>query len=457
VRVDLTLQVGVTTETITVTADAPLLRTENSEQSTTVSGELFNSLPLNFGGGGGSTGAVRSWLSFIQLAPGVSGNDHRSAVNGAPGGAFKIYLEGQDVTSTNDTVWTSTVASASVETIGEFTMQTSNYSAEFGQVMGGVFNFTTKSGTNQLHGSAYEYMTNEVLDAHRPFTGARPINRKHDYGFTVGGPVYLPKLYDGRNKTFFFFGYEKFRNTTRSAGSLSTVPTEAYRRGDFSAALTGRQLGTDPLGRPIMENTIYDPRTTRTLADGSIVRDPFPNNTIPTSLLDPVALKVQSLIPNPDNTELLSNWDPRTPNSRFQSIPSVKIDHNFNSNSRMSGYWAVQDTTQITGNDGLPIPITGRRDQLIYGHTVRLNYDQSISPLSCCTWGLGIFVSTTPTARRTRFSTTTRSAALASREPRPSLRAFPASPAAATTSRITGVAWLSTWDPPRPTSFGTIS
>ena len=138
----------------------------------------------------------------------MSGTNERASVNGAPGGAFKIYLEGQDVTSSNDTVWTSTVAAASVETIGEFSMQTANFAAEYGQVLGGVFNFTTKSGTNELHGSLYDYMTNEALDAHRPFTGARPLSRKHNFGFSAGGPVYIPGLYDGRNKTFFFANVE---------------------------------------------------------------------------------------------------------------------------------------------------------------------------------------------------------------------------------------------------------
>ncbi len=158
-----------TTETVSVTAEISMLKTDNAEQSINVSGDRINDLPLNFGGGGGNS--VDSQLARLhQLAPGVSGTNERASVNGAPGGAFKIYLEGQDVTSTNDTVWTSTVAAASVETIGEFSMQTTNFSAEFGQVLGGVFNFTTKSGTNELHGSAYEYLTNEALDAHRPFT-----------------------------------------------------------------------------------------------------------------------------------------------------------------------------------------------------------------------------------------------------------------------------------------------
>ncbi len=299
------------------------------------------------------------------------------------------------------------MAAASVETIGEFSIQTNNFAAEFGQVLGGVFNFTTKSGTNQFRGSVYEYLTNEAFNAFRPLStpfatsprAAKSLDRKHDYGFSVGGPVRLLKKvfglasYDGRNKTFFFFNLEKYRNVTRSSGSLATVPTEGYRRGDFSAALTGRQLGTDVLGRPIMENAIYDPRTTRTVTVNNtqyIVRDPFPNNVIPTALLDPVALKIQALIPSPDNGEPLNNWDPRIPNRRFQSIPSVKIDHNFSDRSKLSGYWSLEDTTQITGTDGLPIPITGRRDQKIYGHTVRLNFDQTLSPRFVLHLGAGV-------------------------------------------------------------------
>lgn len=396
-RVNIELEIGAASDTVTVTDQSPLLKTENAEQSTNISGELFNALPLNFS----ATNAVRSWLSFIQLAPGVSGNTHTANINGAPSGSFKIYLEGQDVTSTNDTVWTSTVAAASVETIGEFSIQTNNFAAEFGQVLGGVFNFTTKSGTNQFHGSAYEFLTNEAFNAYRPLstpfsTSLRPakaLDRKHDYGFSVGGPVRLPWLYDGRNKTFFFFNLEKYRNVTRSSGALATLPIDAYRRGDFSAALTGRQLGTDILGRPIMENAIYDPRTTRTVTVNgvqAVVRDPFPNNVIPTSMLDPVALKIQDLIPKADSQELLNNWDPRIPNQKFQSIPSVKIDHNFSDRSKLSGYWSLQDTTQITGPDGLPIPITSRRDQKIYGHTVRLNLDQTLSPRFVLHVGAGI-------------------------------------------------------------------
>ncbi len=380
VRVDARLEVGATTESVMVTSEAPVLRTENAEQSINVSGNRINNLPINFGGGGGSTGGIRNWLSFIQLAPGVSGTNERASINGAPGGAFKVIVEGQDLTSSNDTIWTSTVSAASVEMISEFSFQGSNYAAEFGQTLGGVFNFTTKSGTNQLHGSVFEYFTNEALDSRRPFAG-KPISRKHDFGGTIGGPVRIPKLYDGRNKTFFFVNYEKFRVTTRASGTYDTLPTNAYRNGDFSSALTGRMLiGTDPLGRQLFENAIYDPQTEQRAPNGQLVRDVFPGNIIPRSRLDPVALKIQSLFPATDRGGNVLNWLQNTATSKFQDIPAVKVDHNVNDSIRTSFYYSVQNTDQITANDGLPIPITERRDQSIYGHTTRLNYDQVLTP-----------------------------------------------------------------------------
>src|SRR5262249_55059069 len=152
------------------TTDAPLLKTENAEQSMNVKGDKVNDLPLNFGGGGSQGGGIRNWLSFIILAPGVAGTGYTAPINGVPPGSFgnfKVYLEGQDSTSINDASWTASVAAASVETINEFSIQSSNFSAEFGQVAGGFYNFTTKSGTNQIHGSAYEYWANETLDARR--------------------------------------------------------------------------------------------------------------------------------------------------------------------------------------------------------------------------------------------------------------------------------------------------
>jgi hypothetical protein len=189
----------------------------------------------------------------------------------------------------------------------------SNYAAEFGQAGGGFFNLTMKSGSNQFHGSAYDYFVNEALNAGQAFTTdpvkgtlVRVRQRRNDYGFTLGGPVWIPHVFDGHDKVFFFFNWEEFRET-QNFYIPTTIPTQAYRSGDFSAALA-RNLGTDVLGRPIIENQIYDPRTTRTImaSDGKsyVVRDPFENNQVPSELFDPVALKVQALIPQPDNNGL---------------------------------------------------------------------------------------------------------------------------------------------------------
>jgi hypothetical protein len=385
-RIDIVLQIGATTEAVTVSADAPLLKTESAEQSTTVSGDRINQLPINFAIG---AGAVRNPLSFVQLSPGASiGGWNDIRVNGAPGNTFRIIFEGQDTTSAlNPRV--SDESQPSVEAIQEFTLQTSNFSAEFGQVSGGLFNFTSRSGTNQFHGSAYEYFAHEKLGAGQPFGNYdRPKQRRHNFGGSFGGPVLLPKLYDGREKTFFFANFEMFRDRAVQNLGDGTVPTEAYRNGDFSAALTGRILGVDPLGRNIMEGTIYDPGTTR-VVNGQIVRDPFPNNRIPVGLFDPVAVKIQALIPAPSRQGLINNFVRTAAYRKIQDIPSVKVDHNFTGSSKMSFYWSRMRTDKDNGLDGLPDPISRRRDQIIRSQTVRLNYDHSLTPTTLLHLGAG--------------------------------------------------------------------
>jgi hypothetical protein len=380
-RVDVTLQVGSTSESVTVTADAPLLKTENAEVAMNVSGDKFNELPLNFGTTNGGGGSIRNWMAFIILAPGINGDDQNASVNGLPGNMFKITVEGIDVTSTNDTKWTSTVAASSVEAIGEFSLQTSNFSAQFAGGLGAMFNFTTKSGTNRLHGSLYDYFTNEtVFNAHRFFQASRrDRDRKTDAGGTIGGPVYIPKIYNGKDRTFFFFNLEIFRNRSVTYGQLGTVPTAAYRNGDFSAALTGRQLGTDPRGTPVLENTIFDPLSEQTIS-GRIYRNPFPGNIIPGSQLDPVARKIQNLIPAPVNSNLINNYLYDLVLPRMQNLPSVKIDHNIGALTKLSFYWSYQSTRDIPGNDPLPDPITAKRDKTAVNNTYTLNLNRSFTP-----------------------------------------------------------------------------
>jgi hypothetical protein len=389
-RIDFTLEVGSTTETVDVTAEAPLLKTESGEQSTVITGERINTLPLNFGGGGGNVGNIRSAYAFNLLSPGVSPTGSDTAnVNGLQASTFRVQVEGQDATSQNDIGWTSTVSQPSVDMIQEFSLQTSNYSAEFGQIGGGMYNFTTRSGTNQMHGTAYEYLTNEDLDAYRPFTYQNPRSRKNDFGGTIGGPVYIPKIYNGKNRTFFFFNLEVYRNTVNTAGNYITLPTAAMRNGDFSALLTGRQLGTDALNRPIMENAIYDPATVQTV-NGQLVTNPFPGNVIPSSRFDPVALKMQALIPAPTNGGLTNNFAQLAGNYRRQMIPAFKIDENLRDGSHFSLYFSKQTTDQLTSPDGLPNPITAVRVQAIYGTTGRVNYDKSLSPTWLLHVGTGV-------------------------------------------------------------------
>ncbi len=352
---DITLQIGSATESISVTAESALLNTDSAASSTTINREQLNQLPLNFAIG---QGAIRNPLSFTQLTPGASINGWNNIkVNGAPAGTFKIIFEGQDSTSSLDGR-VSDESQPSVEAVEEFTLQTSNYSAEFGQVGGGLFNFTSRSGTNQFHSSVYDYFVNEAFNAGIPFTNngnnglVRPRARRNNFGGTFGGPLTIPKLYNGQNKTFFFLNYEKYLNKEGKFDGFGTVPTDAYRNGDFSAALTGRNLGTDGLGRPILENTIYDPRTSRTGADGRIYRDAFPNNVIPTSLLDPVALKIQALVPKASSAGLINNFERRYNFRKIQDIPSVKIDHNFTGSSRISVYYSLQRTDKDNGQEG---------------------------------------------------------------------------------------------------------
>ena len=396
-RVDVVLQVGAATESITVNADAPLLETETSEQSTTVARDPLVALPLYFGSGQGG-GAIRNPLVFSVLVPGAWYQSQGSSiemirVNGMPMQTFKIILEGQDATNSL-TQQNANTTMPNLEAVQEFTLQSSNFSAEFGQVTGGMFNFTTRSGTNQYHGGAFEYFTNEDLNAGVPFTSSgnghllRPRIRKSDYGASVGGPVRIPKLYNGKDKTFFFFSYEYYDDQKMSSPAYTTIPTAAMRAGDFSGILDGRGLGTDSQGRSILENTIYDPGTRQTV-NGQIVTNPFPGNIIPASRIDPVAAKIQALFPQPTNSANLNNWLQSYPNPKTQYIPSVKIDQNLSDKTKVSLYYGHQATSQLSAPDGLPVPITAIRPQQERSNTFRLNVDRVITPTLLVHAGIG--------------------------------------------------------------------
>ena len=395
-RVDATLEVGNASESVTVTETASLLKTESGELSHNVPTETVDNLPiLGIGSSVAGSSAIRNPQAVAYLLPGAFVMENSNLrVNGAPGNTASYRLEGQDA-SNGQVPATQAQVQPSVDAIQEVTVQTSNFAAEYGQVGGGFFNYTMKSGTNQLHGSAYDYYVNEAFNAATPWVNAKPTARRNDYGFTAGGPVVLPKIYNGHDKTFFFFNWEQYRESQTINNILLTVPTDGYRSGNFTQALTGRTLGADPLGRPILEGEIYDPTTQRAAPDGRIIRDPFPGQQIPVTSLDRVALNIQNLIPQPNlGSGVINNAVFPFPSERITSIPAFKIDHNLGTKAKFSFYWsqtktASQYSPTLGGADGLPEPISGEIGTFITGRVQRLNFEYTLTPTLLFHFGAG--------------------------------------------------------------------
>jgi hypothetical protein len=381
-RVEVAMRVGGASESVQVTAESSLLNSEDGEVSFTVTGKQINELPINFGIG---AGAIRNPLSFAQLVPGAQMNGWNNiTINGTNGG-FKILYEGQESSSSLDPR-VSDESQPSVEAVQEFTLQTSNFAAEYGTVGSGLFNFTSKSGTNQFHGSGYDYLQNTAFNSGLPFTDdgtgkhVKIVKHLDDGGFAVGGPVWIPKVYNGRNKTFFFFNWEKYRDRESLYNGITTVPDSALAGGDFSSIL-GKNLATDFAGRPILQNAIYDPNTTVLNAAGQRVLQVFPGNIIPKSRIDPTSAKILNLIPKPNlGDSLVNNFAAGGPFYKLTLIPSIKIDHSFGDNIKLSGYYSWENVDKSNGVDGLPEPLSQVRIQVIRSKTVRLNYDQTLRP-----------------------------------------------------------------------------
>jgi hypothetical protein len=411
IRVDATLDVGNSSESVTVQAEAPQLQTESGELSNTIETRTMDTLPLL--AVGSSSSGIRNPFNIVALLPGAyyqpgppfTGPTVR--INGGVAGSEKVLIDGMDGTNILGQ-GANQQNQPGMDSIQEWTVQTSNYAAEFGQAGSAVMNVTMKSGGNQYHGSAYEYFQNEDLNAGQPFTNSgnghlvRPAQRRNDYGLTLGGPVRIPKVYNGRDKTFFFFSWEQFLQSQNFLPATFSVPTAAYRNGDFSSAITAagnKNLGNDPLGRPIIADTIYDPTSRQIAPNGQVVTNPFGNNTIPISRFDPVALKIQNLIPLPfcvagppcNAGGVVNNFQNTEPVSRDTEAPSLKVDQILDSKDKLSFFWSrtMTYTQSGYGEDGAPQPISGTFGGGIYSHRERLNYDRTISPTLLLHLGAG--------------------------------------------------------------------
>ncbi|MBV8730308.1 MAG: TonB-dependent receptor [Acidobacteriia bacterium] len=397
VRLDVDMEVGAATESVTVVEQASLLKTESGELSHEIQAQHLVDLGLlGIGGTFSSSQGLRFYQAEVALIPGASvpasGFVLGVRVNGAPNGTARTQIEGMDGTNQINAVQAGT--GASVDAIQESAIQTSNYAPEFGSVGGGLFNINMRSGTNQYHGGGYDYLANEAFDASTPFINTNPRVRRNDYGFNLGGPVWLPKLYNGRDKTFFFYNREQYREFFVTNNQAITVPTAAYRAGNFGGAITGAPLGKDPLGNSIVEGMIYDPLTAQNV-NGQIVRTQFPNNVIPASRFDKVAVAIQNLIPNPTNGANALNYLPSFPNDRVTTNESVKMDHLISSRLKISGLFltnasASQYSQSLNGSEGLPAMITATRGTFSRSQNWRLNFDDTLSPTLLLHLGAGI-------------------------------------------------------------------
>jgi hypothetical protein len=394
--VDLQLVVGQTTTSVTVTANAPLLQTDSAQNNVEVTTRDLNELPINIEG----IGAVRDPMGFAALVPGtIAGGWNDIHISGSPATTYRVFMDGLDDTSAVKGA-ISDEQQPSVESLGSESVMINNYSAKFGESGGGIFNYTSKSGTNRLHGTAFMYLENEDLDAGQPFnytaSGQKynPVQRQLDFGGSFGGPVWIPHLYNGRAKTFFFFAYEEYHNTQTLNQGTITVPTTAYRNGDLSSLLLGpivNASGTpvlDCLGRQMINGAVYNPATTRTATctDGSTqtVRDPFPNNFIgaPGSW-DPVAQKALAYLPSPSGATanaLTNNYPNLQPNNKYQYLTSIKIDHLIGEKWHLSGYGILEYGDKNNAADGINGVAAQTRWNTTPAPQLYLNADYTATP-----------------------------------------------------------------------------
>lgn len=398
-RLDVTLETGQVSESVTVTAETTLLKTETSQVSTTISSKLVTDLPLSFAGG-------RAIENFAYaLTPAVEGNNWTSYIGGSAAFSKEVMIDGMSATAQiQGHVGES---SPTMEAVEEFTVQTSGLSAEYGRSSGAVFNFALKSGTNDPHGSAFYYLRNEALNANGWMNNWRLSQSPNDPrykrardrqflgGGSAGGPVVLPKIYNGRNRTFAFGAFEHY---TQERYQLSqdyntTVPVPEFLDGNFSQLLTSTVLGKDALGRDVLAGQIFDPATMR--REGSRwVSDPFPGNIIPRSRFSSVSNKVVDLFRKgyaPMIAGRLANNSTRLNYNTpwfHQTQLTLKGDHAVSAANKFSGSLIWTQRPRILADAGGiwdPLDPTGgplarSRKQEVTSRAVRLSNNWMLSP-----------------------------------------------------------------------------
>ncbi len=377
-QVDGHLKLGAATEKVVVTADQSLVQTTSTALVQVVDEKRLTELPLN----------GRNVLSLVTLNAGVSDSQTGNggllaqinsvaqgaytvpvAINGGRSDTTSYLLDGMDH---NDGYTNVSNPFPNPDAIQEFSLQTSSYDAQYGRGTGGIVNVVTKSGTNQFHGTAFEFLRNNALNAGNYFSGVDTLKR-NQFGGTIGGPIV-------KNKTFFFFSYQGTRTRQATSGALAIAPSAAMKQGDFSEWLI-------PNSDNVMTGQIYDPET----------GDPFPNNQIPLSRMDPVSLKLLDLMPTSAGASSAYQLRYATPSVATNDNQYLaKVDHLFNDKHRISARYFLLEYNQPWQFDPANIYFA-QPGQKAGTHNGGLNYTYSITPRVLNNFNF-VFHRTTPVA-----------------------------------------------------------
>jgi len=421
VRVDVAMQIGEATQAVEVTAQGTevQIQRDTSDRGTVISGQEVLDLPLV------TQSEQRNPALFITLAPGVnsrgtvtstpsgSGRQLNTTVNGSQSGSIEWHLDGAVIGQGYVMSGDFRQLPFPPDAVGEFKVMTLLPPAEFGQTGLGITNFSLKTGGNQIHGSVYEYLRNDALDARGFYFPTTPINKQNEFGFTVGGPI-------KKDKTFFYGWYHGFRlHQQPGANSKDTLPTPAMKGGDLSNILGG-QIGTDALGRPVYSSEIYDPATTRVVAAGAtdpvtglvnssgasaVMRDGFgfnpvtglpiagQANIIPSNRIDPVAKKMFSYFADPPPCSTCAygyqlNWLGAYLKQNTIDDWGAKFDHVFSDRNRIMGEFIWAKNYTPTGSKW-PGAISEGSISTLGSRILRLSHDYFIRPNVVNHWTFG--------------------------------------------------------------------
>ena len=374
-RVDVTLNLGSVTESVNVVAESQTVSTEDAKVATTVSNRLIDELPLVVGG------AMRSPFDLLSTVPEARGTGNTTSLGGGQGGSFGATLDGISVNTNRQGDTTETAfLTPSLEAITEFQVETNGFKPEFGQAGGGSITFASKSGTNNFSGSGYGYFRHDALDQKGFFEREKGIYKQSDFGGSLGGPITIPNLYTGTNRTFFFASYEGFYNQQGSNAAFRSVPTPEMLNGDFSNWVNAN-------GQRI---TIYDPATTRPNPNGTgFIRDAFPNNRIPQERFSNVAKQYLALargvlVPNrgatPGTFDYVNNNYVSEGASTVERTDkfSLKIDHTLSNTNRVAYVFNRTKNNRVPGANGavgLPAPFSDFSQDEFDGDLHRASWD----------------------------------------------------------------------------------